>query len=80
MPIKVETCGVATPTGTCTMPKGHSAPFHRNRQYVSSMEWVITSASGKTVLKEGRAIIPLNEALSELRKTSKEIIIKVKFG
>lgn len=56
-----ELCGVQTPTGPCTMDKGHKLPYHRHRIY-NKVTWKVLNNG--TVLEEGTGRVPLNYAMT----------------
>lgn len=69
-----DLCGVVTPTGPCTMQKGHSAQFHRHRVYDKTY-WLIKV--GKKVIANGEARVPLQYAISDALGKHDKIVIEV---
>lgn len=78
---KEETCGVDTPNGPCTMPKGHQAKFHRHRVYPNTVYWIIKSIHLRpNILSRGNGRVPLNYAISDALKTHDRIVIELEVG
>lgn len=70
-----ELCGVETPTGPCTMLKGHTAKFHRHIPR-KRFWWEIADETGK-VVREGHSRVPMQYALAELLDNHTKLVIKV---
>jgi hypothetical protein len=60
------------------MPKDHAVQWHRNRTY-TGLEWVIYAEDGTTKVSEGRAYVPLNQAITAAREKHGKIRIDVEF-
>jgi len=74
----VELCGAETNKGPCNMPAGHSAEFHRHRDYGKRMNWSIFNTAG-TILLEGTGIVPLNQGISAVRDDNDSVTIRAEF-
>lgn len=73
-----DLCGVTTPLGPCTMRKGHSASWHRHREY-EHCSWRILDSKGK-VLDFGENIVPMNERIGFYRTQHKKLVIEIEIG
>lgn len=72
----IEKCGEATPNGPCSMPKGHKAKFHRNRDYKPPIEWQIKNEVNK-VLELGSGRKELGYAMTYWLKKGIKLTIEV---
>jgi len=71
----VELCGVQTPTGPCTLKKGHRLNYHRHRLY-EQVTWEILSVDNK-LLEEGKARVPLNYAVTRQLEEHDKLVIHI---
>lgn len=71
-----ELCGHPTPSGPCTMPKGHSVGYHRHRVY-QNITWTIEDKNGDKI-ESGESRVPLNYAITRALEKSAFIVVHVK--
>lgn len=73
-----ELCGQPTSTGKpCSMPKGHSAKFHRYRDYRAPLQWVIKNQGTKKILEEGTGRKELGYAMTYWLKKGFNLTMEV---
>jgi len=74
----VELCGAQTPTGPCTLKKGHRLNYHRHRLY-EQVTWAIFAVGnidGKH-LESGKARVPLNYAVTRQLEEHDKLVIHI---
>jgi hypothetical protein len=72
-----ELCGQPTSTGKpCNMPKGHSAKFHRHREYDKRIKWTIKNSVDK-ILEEGNGRRELGYAMTRWINSGVTLVIEV---